>query len=335
MIFLISCKSETEELHGTWMCSYVGQWENDSLKYESPCQKLIEFEDDKIHLKTFYNWHSETSDTILTHDYEFKGSTVYYNNDSLILTSITNDSLVIESPFQDEYSFVYKKVPEITSPEHVFKHNHLYEFKVPTWTDTMEFWSDSTMMFQNEEWARDGNLAMWYIAEYKNLKFLFIVGSYQSNFEPFLITESLDNGIEFKVFSQTIVEGSLLELPEIKPRTSYEGTWVEESTSDRMAFFYYLIKDSTFNYHDSISELTFTSDSLYISQFNITTEYSIESSYLKTHIRLHKPPELTDITSYQWHMTNPSDSTLKVYTHLAGSASFGTATVLFNRKNVR
>ena len=107
------------------MCSYVGHWENDSLKYESPCQRLIEIEENLFHIKTFDSWSKETSDTIISFDYEFRNQGIYYENDSLIFSHITKDSLVIKSNYQESKSLVYKRIPEIKSPTPKFEFNKL------------------------------------------------------------------------------------------------------------------------------------------------------------------------------------------------------------------
>ncbi|UKN00216.1 hypothetical protein K6119_10775 [Paracrocinitomix mangrovi] len=317
------------------MCSYVGHWENDSLKYESPCQKLIEFEGDIVHCKTFNNYNQETTDTIISSEYEFKNQVVYCNNDSLVVTHFSQDSLVFSSNYDETRSTVYKRVQAIESPNPKFDYHQLYEYKIATWTDSIEFWSENTLMFQNEQWARDGDPAMWYIAEYKSFKFLFINGPFQSNFEPLLITGVDSTGIKFKIFSLNVLDGKLEKLPELKPKTNFIGTWIEEETTDRLAFFHYLKKDSSFNYKDSIAELKFTSDSLYISQFDLKGNFKIESSVLKTHVRLELTENIPESVSAQWHVTNPTDSTLKVYTYINHYGTSGVATVWFKLKNGR
>ena len=196
----------------------------------------------------------------------------------------------------------------------------------------MEFWSENEMMYQNEKWAHDGNFVNWYIAEYKSLKFLFINSSFQYGILPLLITEVDSSSLQFKLFGPQIVNGSMQKIPKLEPRTNFLGTWEEESTTDRLAFFHYLEMDSAYNYNDSIAELRFTSDSIYISQFNLHANFSIKTSHLKTHLRLKLPLEAPEGISPQWHVTNPNDSTLKVFTYTSGYWTSGVAQVWFRKK---
>lgn len=327
---LIFCSCERREIQGIWMCSYFINESSDSTFSYSPCQKLIEIDADEIHFKKFKDSRFSVVDTVVSYPYEFKNDFVYYDEDSIYIREISKDSLIIIPNLHDATTpAIFKRVSEIESPHPTFEPNQLYKFQTPVFTDTFEFKDDGTIMFQNQSADHDGHYADWYISPYKSLNIFY--NSHYFTREPLIITGTTPNGITFKIFSTKILDGTLEKIPAMESRTHFEGTWVEESTSDRLIFFNHLKKDDYFNFDDSLAQLTFDADSVYISQFNTMGKFKYDASYLKTHLWIELPDSIEN--SRNWHLNNPTDSTLEVNIGMPGFFLPGAGTVIFKRKN--
>ena len=154
LVVFNSCNNPANKLQGIWIASYGFQDESDIIRtVQSVRQKVIEFENNKIHIKTFHEFNGESRDTAVTYEFSFSNNTVHYGEESWRIESIEKDSFVVFRP--NNTFIVYKKVEIRESPMPEFDKD-LYEFTFNEWKDTIQFVDGGLLMRINE--YHTGNL---------------------------------------------------------------------------------------------------------------------------------------------------------------------------------
>jgi len=321
------------------MCSYVANWENDTLKYQNPCVKLMEISDDSLYIKTFDYPRIETKDEVHVFNYTYDNSMLYFGDDSLIFSSTSKDSLVIQSNWDQNRVTVFKRLPELSSPPVNFEED-FYELTCNDYVDSFQIINQELLIHQNEKWSHDGERDPWYISEYKNYKFL-VIKRWSGLFaeSPLLITESDESKIGIRLFDLHVIDGTIRKVKIGRKPIEISGTWVQNSPLKYWKLFFPYVMGNPkedfkkYNHLDTLAKITIDSDSLSISQYNLSRKYKYWTSISGSHLIIELPDSLSEYD--YWHMQRLNDSTLQIYNYLPGWFTQGKERVLFKIENER
>ncbi len=327
ILLLFSCSKQDSRIQGTWMCSYLGYWDGDSLKYEQPCLRLIDIDSDTIHQKSFRYPQFNSEDGVISNRYEFNDGKIYFNNDSIVFEIISQDSLVIRSNSQEGMAAVLKRIPEIQSPELVLP-KAFYELTCNTYVDSFEVLDNNFVLHQNEKWAHDGDISRWYVSNYKHYKFLVIA---RAQCAPLLLTEVSPGNINFKLFDQDVYDGTIKEVDYPKEQSNILGVWHQESALHSWSTFLpYLHSSNNIYGKDTIVTLIFDNDSVEVKQYGSHGKHGYTRSKSGKHILLDLPDSLAQFS--QWRIELDDDSTMNFFNGSPGRWTLGMSDQVYFKK---
>lgn len=223
IVLCFSCHTKSK-IEGNWVLAYYQIISNKDTIRLNECQLISINENTLKYLSCQKNSIGDVS--FYSEKYQKKGNLIYFNDDvenSFKIISVNSDSLVLkDTSNNNQYTFVYKKLPPDYKSSSWNPINKNYEFIGNNGKAYFEFITDSLMLEYNLK-TKLFSTKKWWLEEFENYNFL-VLNQIDAP-QPILIDSVNQQYIFLSTYDTNINQYLLKEFQPSDIKKNLQGKW--------------------------------------------------------------------------------------------------------------